>query len=82
MADRSATDLVIRASDYRAITPTQILHVLQGWRKPRRPDLVQRNAWSHSMSSPRSASGPAPTPRFSEARLSAITQSAHLKITC
>jgi hypothetical protein len=46
MADWCAHDLVVRASDCRAITPTQIPHVLREWRRPRHPEFEPRTAWS------------------------------------
>lgn len=46
LSDWAAHDLVIRAIDCRAITTTQIPHVLDEWRKPRHPDFESRTAWS------------------------------------
>ncbi|QQL43736.1 DUF932 domain-containing protein [Sulfuriroseicoccus oceanibius] len=39
-------DLVIKAIDCRAITPTQVPHVLQEWRQPSHDEFLPRNAWS------------------------------------
>lgn len=44
--DPAAHDLVIRAVDCKAITPSQIPRVLKAWRKPLYPDFEERNAWS------------------------------------
>ena len=41
-----AHDLVIKATDCQAITPSQIPAVLQEWRKPSHDDFLPRNAWS------------------------------------
>jgi hypothetical protein len=46
MMDWSAHDLVVRAVDCKAITPTQIPRVLEEWRKPRHPEFEPRTAWS------------------------------------
>lgn len=46
MADWAAHDLVVRAVDCKAITPTQIPRVLEEWRKPRYPEFESRTAWS------------------------------------
>lgn len=46
MADWAAHDIVVRASDCRAITPSQIPHVLREWRRPRHPEFEPRTAWS------------------------------------
>lgn len=46
MPDWAAHDLVVRAVDCRAITTTQIPHVLEEWRKPSHPEFKPRNAWS------------------------------------
>jgi len=46
MSNRAAHDLVIRAVDCKAITPTQIPRVLHEWRKPSYPEFEPRNAWS------------------------------------
>lgn len=46
MADWCAHDLVVRACDCKAITPTQIPYVLGEWRKPRHPEFEPRTAWS------------------------------------
>ena len=44
--DPQAHDLVIRAVDCRAITPTQVPVVLKEWRKPTHEQFQPRNAWS------------------------------------
>lgn len=41
-----AHDLVIKAVDCQAITPSQIPGVLQEWRTPTHEDFAPRNAWS------------------------------------
>lgn len=41
-----AHDLVIKATDCGAITPSQIPGVLQEWRTPSHEDFTPRNAWS------------------------------------
>lgn len=41
-----AHDLVIKATDCNAITPSQIPVVLEEWRKPSHDDFLPRNAWS------------------------------------
>ena len=46
VTDKQAHDLVIRAIDCRAITPTQVPEVLQEWRKPSHEDFRPRSAWS------------------------------------
>lgn len=46
MPDWSAHDLVIRAMDCRAITPSQVPAVLQEWRKPQYDAFLPRNLWS------------------------------------
>ena len=46
MPDWSAHDLVVRAVDCKAITPTQIPQVLHEWRHPRHPEFQPRTAWS------------------------------------
>ena len=46
IGDPAAHDLVIRAVDCKAITPSQIPRVLKVWRKPLYPDFEDRNAWS------------------------------------
>ncbi|MCH7226200.1 DUF932 domain-containing protein [Haloferula sp. A504] len=46
MADWSALDLVIRAMDCQAITPSQLPRVLNEWRKPRHDAFCPRNLWS------------------------------------
>ena len=46
MPDWAAHDIVVRAVDCKAITTSQIPHVLQEWRKPRHPDFKSRNARS------------------------------------
>ena len=42
-----AHDLLIRALDVRAVTTTQIPHILTEWRTPRHPEF--RPGWSHRM---------------------------------
>ena len=42
----SAHDLVIRATDCWAITPSQIPEVLAHWRKPEHEEFCGRNGWS------------------------------------
>jgi hypothetical protein len=44
--DPTAHDLVVRAVDCKAISPSQIPHVLREWRKPRYPEFEDRTAWS------------------------------------
>ena len=46
MTNPQAHDLIIRAVDCRAITPSQVPEVLQHWREPRHCDFRSRNAWS------------------------------------
>lgn len=46
MADWCAHDIVVRACDCRAITASQIPHVIDEWRKPRHPEFEPRTAWS------------------------------------
>ncbi len=46
MPDWAAHDLVVRAIDCKAITASQIPHVLHEWRKPSYPEFEARNAWS------------------------------------
>lgn len=46
LTDTKAHDIVIRAIDCRAITPTQLVDVLEEWRKPSHTDFHPRNAWS------------------------------------
>jgi hypothetical protein len=41
-----AHDLLIKAVDCRAITPTQVPDVLHEWRQPEHDDFRPRNAWS------------------------------------
>jgi len=45
-SDSEANDLIIDALDVRAITATEIPHVLQQWRSPRHPEFHDRNHWS------------------------------------
>lgn len=44
--DPRAHDLVIKAVDCRAITPSQIPGVLKAWREPQHEQFRDRNAWS------------------------------------
>jgi hypothetical protein len=46
MPNWSAHDLVIRAMDCRAITPSQVPRILHEWRKPRHEVFQSRNLWS------------------------------------
>ena len=46
LPDRSAHDLVIRAVDCQAITPSQVPAVLEEWRKPQHQEFLPRNGWS------------------------------------
>jgi hypothetical protein len=46
MPDWAAHDLVIRATDCRAITPSQIPAVLGEWREPQHEDFRPRTLWS------------------------------------
>jgi hypothetical protein len=46
LTDSRAHDLVIRATDCRAITPSQIPEVLAQWRKPEHEEFCGRNGWS------------------------------------
>ena len=46
LTDSRAHDLVIRATDCRAITPSQIPEVLAHWRKPVHEEFCGRNGWS------------------------------------
>ncbi len=46
LTDGRAHDLVIRATDCRAITTTQIPEVLDCWRKPKHEEFHARNAYS------------------------------------
>ena len=46
LPDRSAHDLVIRAVDCGAVTPSQVPAVLQEWRKPQHQEFLPRNVWS------------------------------------
>jgi len=46
LTDSRAHDLVIRATDCRAITPSQIPEVLGHWRRPEHEEFRPRNAWS------------------------------------
>jgi Domain of unknown function (DUF932) len=46
LGDKDANDLLIRALDARAITGTQIPHVLREWRTPRHPEFGEaKTAW-------------------------------------
>jgi len=46
LTDSRAHDLVVRATDCRAITTSQIPSVLAHWRKPEHEEFQPRNAWS------------------------------------
>jgi len=46
VTNAQAHDIVIRAVDCRAVTPSQIPVVLQEWREPSHDDFRPRNAWS------------------------------------
>jgi len=46
LTDSRAHDLVVRATDCRAITTSQIPSVLAHWRKPEHEEFRPRNAWS------------------------------------
>jgi len=46
LSNSRAHDLVIRATDCRAITPSQIPEVLAHWRKPAHEEFSPRNGWS------------------------------------
>lgn len=46
LSDPKAHDLVVKALDCRAITPTQVPAVLQEWREPSHEAFRKRNAWS------------------------------------
>ena len=46
LTDSRAHDLVIRATDCRAITPSQIPEVLNNWRNPEHEEFQPRNGWS------------------------------------
>jgi hypothetical protein len=46
VSDAVAHDLVIRATDARAIVPRDIPQVLQEWRKPTHEEFAPRSAWS------------------------------------
>lgn len=46
LRDRDAHDLVIRASDCRAIVPSQIPEVVAHWRKPEHQEFRPRTGWS------------------------------------
>ena len=46
LTDTGAHDLVVKAIDCRAITPTQLPDVLKEWREPEHEDFRPRNAWS------------------------------------
>lgn len=46
VTDPQAHDLVVKAVDCRAITPTQVPDMLRGWREPQHDDFRPRNAWS------------------------------------
>jgi len=46
MPDWAAHDMVIRATDCRAITPSQIPSVLGEWREPQHEDFRPRTLWS------------------------------------
>jgi hypothetical protein len=47
LSNVQAHDLLIRALDVRAVTTTQIPHILTEWRAPRHPEFVQAGptAW-------------------------------------
>ena len=47
LCDAQAHDLLVRALDVRAITTTQIPHILTEWRAPRHPEFVEagKTAW-------------------------------------
>ena len=47
LSNMQANDLLIRALDVRAITTTQIPHILTEWRTPRHPEFAEsgRTAW-------------------------------------
>ena len=44
--DRRAHDIIVRAIDCRAITPTQVPGVLDEWRQPSHEEFLPRTAWS------------------------------------
>jgi len=46
IADKEAHDLVIRAVDVRACTPSRIPMVLRHWRQPQYEDFTPRTLWS------------------------------------
>lgn len=46
ITDNKAHDLIVRALDCRAITPTQVPKVLQEWREPTHREFRKRNVWS------------------------------------
>lgn len=46
VSESSAHDLIVRAMDVKAITPTQLPHVLAEWREPKHSAFSPRTAWS------------------------------------
>lgn len=46
VADKDVHDIVIRAVDCKAITPSRIPYVLQQWREPAHEEFQPRNVWS------------------------------------
>lgn len=46
LSDREAHDLLIRALDARAVTPTKLPKILREYREPSHPEFRDRNVWS------------------------------------
>jgi hypothetical protein len=46
LTDTNAHDILVRALDVGAMTPTQLPRVLADWRKPRHEEFAPRNVWS------------------------------------
>jgi hypothetical protein len=46
LSDEKAHDILVRALDVGAMTPTQLPKVLHDWREPRHPEFTDRNMWS------------------------------------
>lgn len=46
LSDLQAHDMIVRSIDARALTATQVPHLLQEWRHPQHEEFAPRTAWS------------------------------------
>ena len=69
VADWAAHDMVVRAVDCRAITPSQIPEIVREWREPSHREFRPRNLWSlfNAFTEAYKKQNPATTMRRSEA---------------